>query len=340
MEYGVNKEDDFSAEARVMSYTAAIREALFQTMQSNSEVCVVGQGVNDKEGIWGTTVGLYKEFGEERVMESPLSECGMMGIVCGMALNGMRPVYFHIRVDFLMLGMDQIVNHISKYSYMSGGQQSVPLVIWAATGQGWGSGAQHSQALQGLFMHLPGLKLVMPSNPYDAKGLLISAIEDNNPVLVLEHRNNFEQSMEVPEKVYRIPLGKGVIRREGKDITIIAFSEMVNKAQKAAFILEEEGISVEIIDLRTLNPIDKDIMITSARKTKRVIVTDTGYYTAGVSAELSTIIYENVFDKLLCPVERITLPDIPTPASYSLEEAYYRTEKDICETARKMMERK
>ena len=298
---------------------------------------MVGQGVNDKEGIWGTTAGLYKEFGEERVVESPLSECGMSGIVCGMALNGMRPVYFHIRVDFLMLGMDQIVNHISKYSYMSGGQQSVPLVIWAATGQGWGSGAQHSQALQGLFMHLPGLKIAMPSTPYDAKGLLISAIEDNNPVLVLEHRNNFEQFMEVPKNIYRIPLGKGIIRRRGNDITIVAFSEMVNKAQKAANMLEQEGISVEIVDIRTLKPLDKDIIISSARKTKRVIVTDTGYYTAGASAELATIIYEKLFNLLLYPIVRVTLPDIPTPASYALEEVYYKTEKDICEIARMMM---
>ena len=337
MEFGVTKKTALLSKSRKISYTAAIREALSQAMQSHGEVCVIGQGVNDKEGIWGTTTDLYKEFGEGRVMESPLSECGMMGIVCGMALNGLRPIYFHIRVDFLMLGMDQIVNHISKYSYMSGGQQSVPLVIWAATGQGWGSGAQHSQALQGLFMHLPGLKVVMPSNPYDAKGLLITAIEDNNPVLILEHRNNFDQFMEVPEEMYRIPLGRGVVCRKGKDITIIAFSEMVNKAKKAALTLEKEGISLEIIDIRTLNPIDKNIMIMSAEKTKRVIVADTGYYTAGVSAELSSIIYEHLFNRLLCPIERIALPDTPTPASYSLEEAYYKTEKDICETAKKMM---
>lgn len=330
-------EDTLSTETRDLSYTAAIREALFQSMQKNNEVCVIGQGVHDKEGIWGTTVGLYEEFGEQRVLESPLSECGMTGIVCGMALNGMRPVYFHIRVDFLMLGMDQIVNHISKYTYMSGGQQSVPLVIWAATGQGWGSGAQHSQALQGLFMHLPGLKVVMPSTPYDAKGLLISAIEDNNPVMVLEHRNNFGQSMNVPKEMYRIPLGEGVIRREGRDITIICFSEMVHKALKSACILEKEGISIEVVDIRTLKPLDKDIMITSATKTRRVIVTDTGCYTAGVSAELASIIYENLYERLLCPVKRITLPDIPTPASYSLEEVYYQTELNICETARNMM---
>lgn len=337
MVYGVNRDVDYPIETRELTYTQAIREALFQVMQYDKMACIVGQGINDQEGIWGITADLYKEFGEKRVLETPLSECGMMGMVCGMALNGFHPIYFHIRVDFLMLGMDQIVNHITKYSYMSGGQSAVPLVIWAASGQGWGSGAQHSQALQGLFMHLPGLKIIMPSTPYDAKGLLISAVEDRNPVLILEHRNNFDQSMEVPKGMYRIPLGQGVVRREGIDITIIAFSEMVEKAQKAAAILKNENISVEVIDLRTLNPLDKDIMLTSVAKTRRVIVTDTGYYTAGTSAELSSIIYENLFNRLLCPIERLTLPDIPTPASYSLEEIYYRTEEDICERARKMM---
>ena len=212
------------------------------------------------------------------------------------------------------------------------------MVIWAATGKGWGSGAQHSQALQGLFMHIPGLKIVMPSNPFDAKGLMLTAIEDKNPVLILEHRDNFNQKAYVPEDMYKIPFGQGRVCIEGKDITIIAVSEMVLQAIKAAEKLKNKGISVEVIDLRTLNPLDKDIMIKSALKTKRVIIADTGWKTDGVSAELSSIIYDNLYDKLLCKIERIALPDIPTPASYSLERAFYKGEQDICFVAERMME--
>lgn len=324
--------------SRQLTYTQAVREALFQAMKKDSSICILGQGINDDIGVFGTTTDLYKQFGEERTIETPLAEAGMMGIAAGMALNGLKPIYFHIRVDFLMLTMDQIVNHISKFSYMSGGQCNVPMVIWAATGKGWGSGAQHSQALQGLFMHIPGLKIVMPSNPFDAKGLMLTAIEDKNPVLILEHRDNFNQKAYVPENMYKIPFGQGRLCIEGKDITIIAISEMVLQAIKAAEKLKNKGISVEVIDLRTLNPLDKDIMIKSALKTKRVIIADTGWKTDGVSAELSSIIYDNLYDKLLCKIERIALPDIPTPASYSLERAFYKGEQDICLVAERMME--
>ena len=314
---------------RQIRYTDAVKEALDIALDIDKRVIVMGQGINDPGGMFGATKALFKKYGEERVFETPLAEAGLTGIAVGAAAAGLRPFYCHNRPDFLMLAMDQIVNHASKLNYMSGGQCNVPLVIWATTGMGWGSAAQHSQALHGLFMHVPGLKIIMPTTPYDVKGLILSAIEDNNPVLIFEHRKLFNQVGYVPEEPYKIPIGKGVIRREGKDITIVAISEMVVHALKAAKSVCEQNISVEVIDLRTIKPFDEQLIVSSVAKTGRLIVADTGWKTGGAAAEIAALINEKAFRFLKTPILRVACEDVPTPASYVLEKAYYKDANDI-----------
>lgn len=324
--------------SRRLPYHEAIREALDQALELDPTVFVMGQGVDDPSGMFGTTLNLHKKYGRERVFDTPLSENGLTGIAIGAAIGGMRPVYFHNRPDFLLLAMDQLVNHASKWSYMFGGAVKVPLVIWACIGRGWGSAAQHSQALQGLFMHIPGLKLVMPSTCYDTKGIMLSAIADDNPVIVLEHRYNFKHNGFVPEQTYRVPIGKGVIRRKGKDVTVIAISYMVTEAYRAAEELSKDGIEVEVIDLRTLRPLDEEVVLSSLAKTGRAVVADTGWKTGGVTAEIAAVIAEKGFHLLQAPVRRVACPDLPTPAGYTLEEAFYVGEAEIVAATRELME--
>lgn len=323
--------------ARRLSYPEAIREALDQALALDSRVFVMGQGVDDPAGMFGTTLNLHKKYGNKRAFDTPLSENGLMGIAVGAAMGGMRPVYFHNRPDFLLLAMDQLVNHASKWVYMFGGAVNVPLVVWACIGRGWGSGAQHSQAPQGLFMHIPGLKLIMPSTCHDAKGLMLSAIADDNPVIVIEHRLNFKHKGFVPEAPYRVPIGKGVIRRQGNDITIVSISYMVTESYRAAEILAKDGIEAEVIDLRTLRPLDEEIILTSIAKTGFVIVADTGWKTGGVSAEISALIAEKGFASLKAPILRVASPDVPTPAGYTLEEAFYPGSKEIIAAAHEIL---
>lgn len=331
-DYGRTGQDD-----RVLCYAQAINEALSQAMELDPHVYVMGQGINDKVGMFGATTNLYKKFGTKRVFDTPLSEAALTGIAAGSAMAGMRPFYCHNRPDFLMLAMDQIINHASKYSYMSGGQCCVPMVLWAVTGKGWGSAAQHSQALHGLFMHVPGLKVVMPTTPYDAKGLILSALADRNPVLIFEHRTLFNQEGAVPKQMYRIPLGKGVVRRKGSNVTIVAISEMVPYSLKAADLLKEDGISCEVIDLRTVKPFDKELILSSVNKTKRLVIADTGWKTGGVSAEISRTVYDACYQELQSAIQCVCLPDCPTPAAYSLEKAFYKDEKDIVQAVRREM---
>ncbi len=294
---------------RKLSYVAAIREALELALSRDERVFVMGQGVDDPAGMFGITLNLHKKYGEDRVFDTPLSENALTGVATGAALTGMRPIYMHNRPDFLLLAMDQIVNHASKWSYMFGGRIHVPIVIWAAVGRGWGGAAQHTQTLQSLFMHVPGLRLVMPSTPYDAKGLLITSIADNNPVIIIEHRWLFRQTGYVPEGLYTIPFGRGVVRRPGKDITIVAISYMVIEALSAAQELQAQNISV--------------------KKTGRLIVADTGWKTGGVGAEIAALVAEKGFEYLKAPVRRLASPDIPTPASYALEAKFYPGKADI-----------
>lgn len=322
---------------RRLSYPESIREALDLSLALDPNVFIMGEGVDDAGGMFGATLNLHKKYGRERVFDTPLAENGLTGIAIGSAIGGMRPVFFHNRPDFLLLAMDQLVNHAAKWHYMFGGAVNVPIVIWSCIGRGWGSAAQHSQALHGLFMHIPGLKLVMPSTCYDAKGLMLSAIADDNPVIIIEHRYNFRNKGIVPEGLYRIPLGKGVVRRTGRDVTIVAVSYMATEAYKAGEELAKHGIDSEVIDLRTLHPLDEDIILTSVKKTGRIIVADTGWKTGGICAEISALVAEKGFEYLKAPVRRVASPDVPTPAGYTLEEAFYPGTEDIVSAAKEIV---
>ncbi len=328
---------DSDLPGRTLSYPESVKEAITQAMEMDDRVFIMGQGVDDPSGMFGTTLGLQEQFGCERVFDTPLAENALMGIAVGAAIDGMRPVYFHNRPDFLLLAMDQIVNHASKWHFMFGGAVNVPLVVWACIGRGWGSAAQHSQALQGLFMQIPGLRVVMPSTCHDAKGLLMSAIADENPVIIIEHRFNFQQKGFVPEMPFRVPFGKGIVRREGSDVTIVALSNMNSEAFKAAETLAGEGIAVELIDMRSLRPLDEEIVLRSITRTGRLIVADTGWEVGGFCAEIAALAADKGFGLLKAPVKRITTADVPTPAGYTLEREFYPTSADIADAVREII---
>lgn len=314
---------------RTLTWAEATREALQLALQLDPSVFVMGQGVDDPSGMFGVTKDLHRQFGSERVFDTPLAETGLTGIAVGAAQMGMRPVYFHNRPDFLYLALDQLANHAAKWAYMFSGKVSVPLVIWACIGRGWGSGAQHSQALQGLFTHIPGLKVVMPATCFEAKGLLLSAIKDPNPVIIIDHRFNFKASGFVPEEMYTVPLGKGVVCRPGKDVTIVATSHLVHEAWLAAEDLAKKNIDVEIVNPRTLKPLDEVLILESVAKTGRLLITDTGWKTAGFAAEVSALVAEKAFSSLKSPIARITPPDTPTPSGFTLEQGFYVGKDDI-----------
>ncbi len=322
---------------RELKYSQALDEGLCQAMAWDPGVFVMGVGVDDPKGIFGTTLGALKQFGPTRVFDTPLAENGLTGVAIGAAIEGMRPVMVHARNDFLLLTMDQLVNHAAKWRYMCGGKLSVPLTVRAIIGRGWGQAAQHSQSLQSLFMHVPGLKLVMPSTPYDAKGLLIAAIEDESPVIVLEHRWLYDQTGPVPEEPYRVPLGKAAVVREGRDVSIVAISHMVVEAKKAAETLQHEGIDAEILDLRSLAPLDRAAVLDSATKTGRVVVADHAWRTCGASAEIAAMVAEHAFEALRAPVRRVTLKDSPTPCAAPLEKLYYPGAPDIAAACREIV---
>jgi pyruvate/2-oxoglutarate/acetoin dehydrogenase E1 component len=329
--------DNCADSDRRISYPEAIQEGLRQALTLDERVFVMGQGVDDPSGMFGTTRHLAEEFGKERVFDTPLAETALTGIAVGSAIGGMRPVYFHNRPDFLYLAMDQLVNHAAKWYFMFGGAVNVPLVLWACVGRGWGSAAQHSQALQGIFFHVPGLKLITPSTCRDAKGLFLAAIKDENPVLILDHRLNFRQKGMVPEEMYTIPLGKGIIRRPGKDITVVAISHLVADAFLAAEEVAAQGIDAEVIDPRTLRPLDEELILKSVAKTGRLVIADTGWKTGGVTAEIAALVVEKAFHSLKAPIARVTCPDLPTPAGYTLENAYYVGQPDIKEAVLKTL---
>ncbi len=331
---------DISTTQRILTYSQAVREALEQSMNEDNSIIILGEGVPDPKGIFGTTLGLQQKFGPERVMDMPVSENGMTGVCIGAAITGLRPILVHQRVDFSLLSLDQIINNAAKWYYMFGGQKSVPLVIRMIIGQGWGQGAQHSQQLQAIFTHIPGLKVVMPTTAHDAKGLLISSIKDNNPVIFLEHRWLHNTSSKVPEEIYEIPLGKGRVIREGKDCTIVACSYMTLEALRAADFLKEKGISVEVIDLRTLKPLDDDLIFASVAKTGRMIVADSGHYTGGFAGEIIARVSEKLFSHLKAPPSRITVPDFPSPSTPALTKYYYPRYNDIVIKVMEMLGKK
>lgn len=324
---------------RVLNYVKAINEALDLALTNDAGVFVLGQGVDDPGSMFGTTKGLQEKYGAARVFDTPLSEEGMMGVCTGAAMNGMRPVYMHNRPDFILLAFNQLVTHAAKYHFMDNGQTTVPMVVWAAIGRGWGSGAQHSQSIQGLLLGVPGLKIVMPSTPYDAKGLLLAAIADNNPVLIFEHRWLMKKDGMVPENLYTVPLGKGIYRRRGNAVTIVGASHALELALQAANKLADEGIDAEVIDLRTLKPLDEQIIAESLKKTGKLLVVDTGWAMGGVCAEIGCLAAEKWFPYLKAPVRRVGLPDIPTPAGYTLEKFYYPDVEKFTSVIREMVKK-
>jgi len=320
-----------------MTYSLAINEALHQAMEADPTVFLIGQGVKSPWYVGNTAQGLLDRFGPARVIDTPVSENAVTGAAVGAAVAGMRPIVVHPRMDFMFYAFDPIVNEAANWHYMSGGCSSVPVVFWGIINRGGEQAAQHSQALHGMFAHVPGLKVVMPATPYDAKGLMLAAIRDPNPVVFVDDRWLYGQEGPVPEEPYEVEIGRGRLVRGGKDVTLVASSWMVQEAERAALLLEGEGIGAEVIDLRTIKPLDIDLILSSLDKTGRLVVVDGGWRTCGLAAEVAALAAERGFGSLKAPVVRVTLPDCPAPASAALEKVYYRTAADICRAARKLV---
>ena len=324
---------------RKISYGEAIREAVEQMMEKDSQVFLIGQGVTSPWYVGNTCEGLFEKFGEKRVIDTPVSEAAITGVAVGAAIAGLRPVLVHPRMDFMYLAMDQIINQAANWYYMSGGKVNVPITIRGIINRGGEQAAQHSQAIQAIFAHIPGLKVVMPATPYDAKGLLIAAIQDDNPVIYIDDRWLYNEEGEVPEEIYTVPIGKGIIRKKGKDVTIVATSYLVQEAIKAAELLKKEKIDAEVIDLRSIKPWDKNLVFKSVKKTGRLVIVDGGWKSFGVGAEISASVSENLLKYLKSPVKRVALPDVPAPASKNLEKVFYLNEKDIMKAIKEIVKK-
>ena len=324
---------------RKLQYSLALNEALHQMMELDPSVFLIGQGVKSPWYVGNTAQGLLERFGEARIIDTPVSENGITGAAVGAAIAGMRPVVVHPRMDFMFFAMDPIINQAANWHYMNGGKASVPVVFWGIINRGGEQAAQHSQAIHGLFANIPGLKVVMPATAYDAKGLMIAAIQDPNPVVFVDERLLYRLEDIVPEEIYTVEIGKGVIRKEGKDVTLIAVSLMVHEAMKAAENLAFEGLDVEVIDLRTVKPLDREMILHSVQKTGRVVVADVGWKSFGVSAEIAALVVENAFDALKAPVLRVALSDCLAPASASLEKEYYPNYETVIRAIKTMMKK-
>ena len=308
---------------RDLTFGQAVHEGLDQAMELDSRVIIIGEGVPDPKAIFNTTAGLREKYGARRVFDMPLSENGVTGICIGAALSGMRPVMVHQRIDFAMLAMDQLVNNAAKWYYMFDGKAAVPMVVRLIVGRGWGQGPQHSQSLQSMFAQVPGLKVVMPTTAHDAKGMLIAAIEDDNPVIFIEHRWLHGVADAVPAEVYRVPLNRARVLHKGNDVTVAAFSYMTIDALLAARALKSQSIGVDVIDMRSIRPLDQDAVVESVRKTGRLLVADTAFRTGGIAAELVSQVVEREFKSLKTAPMRVTLPDHPAPTSYFMLDGYY-----------------
>lgn len=308
---------------RPLTYVQAIREAHGQLLRKDPRVFVMGQGLWSPWYAGASLRDLDKEFGRDRLIDSPVSENATTGAAIGAAICGMRPIVFHPRMDFMLLAVDPIVNQAANWSYMFAGQVNVPIVVRAVINRGGQQAAQHSQALQAMFMHVPGLKVVMPSTAYDAKGLLIAAINDGNPIMYIDDRWLYDETDDVPEEMYSVPIGAAAVRHEGTDVTIVAASYMAAQSMHAIETLERLGIHAELIDLRSLKPWDEELVCTSVRKTGRLVIADAAWSTCGAAAEIAAVVGARAFDYLKAPIERVTLPDAPAPMSPPLEKAYF-----------------
>lgn len=314
---------------RILSYSLAINEALHQTMAADETVFLIGQGVKSPWYVGNTAAGLLERFGERRVIDTPVSENGITGAAVGAAIAGMKPIVVHPRMDFMLYAMDPIINEAANWFYMNGGQANVPVVFWGIINRLGEQAAQHSQALHAMLAHIPGLKVVMPATAYDAKGLMVAAIKDPNPVVFVDERLLYGQKEPVPEEIYHVEIGRGCMRREGGDVTIVALSLMVHEAMQAAEILCVRGVDVEVIDLRTVKPLDQEMIVASVKKTGRLVVADVGWRSFGISAEIAALAAQRNFADLKAPVQRIALPDTPAPASKAMEAGYYPSVRSI-----------
>jgi len=320
--------------SRELTFAQAIREALAEEMRRDRTVCIMGEDVAEAGTPFKVLSGLVEEFGKERVVDTPISEAGFTGLAVGAAMTGMRPVVDIMFGDFITLTMDQMVNQAAKVHYMSGGEWKVPMVMRTTLGATRRSAAQHSQSLHAWFCHIPGLKVILPSTPYDAKGLLKAAIRDENPVVFFEDKMMYKLKGPVPEEEYVVPLGVADVKRVGEDITLIATSSMVQVALGAADLLRDAGISAEVVDPRTMWPLDEKTLVESVRKTSRAIVLDEGYERYGVTAEIASVIATGAFYDLDAPVKRMGAMHVPIPFSPPLEDVTVPTEQSVLEAAR------
>jgi len=316
------------------TYLQALNEALRLEMKRDENVFIMGEDVGQFGGCFGVTQGLFDEFGEERVIDTPITESAILGAAAGAAASGLRPVAELMFVDFIGVSMDQLFNQAAKMRFMFGGKATVPMTLRMPQGAGIGAAAQHSQSLEAWFMHIPGLKVVIPSTPYDAKGLLISAIRDDNPVVFLEHKLLYGVSGEVPDESYTIEIGKGEIKREGADVTIVATSQMVYTALEAAEKLKAEGIEAEVVDPRCLQPLDKDLIIESVKKTNALVIAHEAVQFAGPGAEIAAIVADEAIEYLDAPIKRVGAPFCPVPFSPPLEQFYIPGVENIVSAVR------
>ncbi len=321
---------------RTITYREALREAIREEMRRDERVFIMGEDVAGHGGAYSVTRGLFEEFGERRVRETPLAEEAIVGAAIGSALTGLRPIVELIAMQFSLLASDQIVNSAAKFRYMFGGQPELPLVLRMPAGGGVQRGAQHSQTLESWYAHIPGLKVVMPATPYDAKGMLKSAVRDPDPVLFIEHELLYGVKGEVPDEddEYTVPLNRGIIRREGVDVTIVTFSRMTHICLQAAEELAKEGIEAEVIDVRSIRPVDLDLILDSVRKTAHAVVAEEGWKYYGTGQGLAALIYEHAFDWLDAPIQHVCGKDVPMPYARNLERAALPTRADVLAAVR------
>jgi pyruvate/2-oxoglutarate/acetoin dehydrogenase E1 component len=322
---------------RQLSYAKAILEATDQAMSLCPEVIVLGQLVDTKSGIFGTTTGLAEKHGAERVQDFPVSENLMTATAMGASLTGLRPLIAHQRLDFMLYSLDAIANWLALWRFKSNGSSAMPVTIRTIVGKGWGQGPQHSKSLHAWFAHLPGLRVAVPATAYDAKGLLLESIFSETPAIFVEGRGLYSMTDDVPEEPYRVRFGQAVVRRRGKDATVVAIGSMVPTAMRAAALLEKDGIDVEVVDPRTLTPLDRRTICDSAFKTGRLVVADPAWHSFGASAEIIATVVENLGDKLKAKPVRVTLPDSHTPMSMALEPEFYADESDVASAVRQTL---
>jgi len=322
---------------RTIQFREAIAEAMSEEMRRDESIYLLGEEVAEYNGAYKASKGMLDEFGAKRVIDTPIAESGFTGIAIGSAMNGNRPIVEYMTFNFSLVAIDQIINNAAKMRQMSGGQFNIPIVFRGPTGSAGQLGATHSQAFENWYANTPGLKVIIPSNPYDAKGLLKAAIRDDDPVIFMESEQMYGDKGEVPDGEYILPIGVADIKREGTDVTVVSFGKIIKEAYKAAEILEKEDISVEIIDLRTIRPMDFEAIFTSVKKTNRLVILEESWPFGSIASEITYQIQENVFDYLDAPVQRITTADTPAPYSPVLLEEWLPNAKDVVAAVKKVL---